>query len=129
MLHVVFHPYHEDWLLASAYTIPDDFKNHDNYQKFEQLFVSFDRGENWTKIFDYVHLYDWGNDKEIKNSLIPLNRIILIYNKSLSNEKREYQCIYSDDFFKSHLIIADNISILQYEYPYLIYHNLRDSIS
>ena len=52
------HPVKKDWLLASAYTNCGDFEG-EPCKIYNELFVSFDLGENWEFIQKYVYQFSW----------------------------------------------------------------------
>lgn len=74
-----FHPWERKWLLAAAWTICDDFIEYDKpCLIYKELFVSFDLGQNWMLIEDYVVQFSWGVfDATFKD--IPKSRIILAH--------------------------------------------------
>lgn len=71
------HPLERDWILAAAWTICDDFLDKPCLI-YKELFISFDLGENWVLIEDYVVQFSWAAvDQTFKN--IPKSRIILAH--------------------------------------------------
>ena len=53
-----FHPTEKNWLLASAYTNCEDFDG-EPCKIYKELFVSYDLGEDWTLIKNYVYQFSW----------------------------------------------------------------------
>ena len=73
----LFHPFERNWMLAAAWTICDDFIDKPCLI-YKELFISFDLGQNWVLIEDYVVQFSWGAlDSSLKN--IPKSRIILAH--------------------------------------------------
>lgn len=102
---LVFHPTERNWLLASAYTIHEDFVN-EPYKNFKEVFSTQDLGENWKILLGYVLQFNWGvaSEEHIKAG-IPKQRIIATYDPKGKGHQKEigwnykFDLIYSDDFF------------------------------
>ena len=53
-----FHPTERTWLLAAAWSLCSDFVD-EPCKIFKELFISFDLGQNWKAIEDYVVQFSW----------------------------------------------------------------------
>lgn len=99
------HPTERNWVLASAYTICEDFPN-EPCKKYKELFVTKDLGENWNLLASYVVQAGWGitGEEHIKQG-IPKERILLTYEPRGKGDQKhigwnyKIDFIYSDDFF------------------------------
>lgn len=121
-----FHPIERTWILAAAWTICEDFIDKPCLI-YKELFVSFDLGDNWLLIEDYVVQFSWALiDESFKG--IPRSRIILahdpegffhdflvinFYYKGKGHQKvtgwnEKVHLSYSDDFFQTHHIIVQS---------------------
>lgn len=108
----IFHPTERTWVLASAYTICDDFVD-EPCKNFKELFVTRDLGNTWNLLLSYVVQFNWGvtSNKHINNG-IPKERILASYDpKGKGDQKHigwnyKIDLIYSDDFFKSKRVAA-----------------------
>lgn len=103
----IFHPTERNWVLASAYTLCDDFPG-EPCKKYKEIFVTKDMGETWDLLMPYVVQFNWGLTSEAHlKSGIPKERILLTYEpKGRGDQKHigwnyKIDFVYSDDFFKT----------------------------
>jgi hypothetical protein len=108
----IFHPTERNWGLATAYTIAEDFGT-DPYIKFKELYVTQDLGETWKLLKPYVVQFGWGVvDEEHIKAGIPKERILVSLEARGKGDQKhagwnyKIDLIYSDDFFKTHRVIA-----------------------
>jgi len=53
-----FHPIERNWILASAWTLCEDFDG-DECHKYKELFMTKDLGLTWEFVEDYVYQFSW----------------------------------------------------------------------
>ena len=105
---LIFHPFEKEWILVSAFTIPDDFPDK-KYLNYKDIYVSKTFGNDWDLLLSYVDQFSWGivSENHHKNNGIPKERIIAVYNpKGKGNQstiKWNYKLdlVYSDNFFRT----------------------------
>lgn len=108
----IFHPTERNWVLASAYTICEDFQN-EPCKNFKEIFVTKDLGDTWTLLLSYVVQFNWGvvSSNHINKGL-PKERIIASYDPRGRGDQKQVgwnykiDLVYSDDFFKTKKIAA-----------------------
>lgn len=94
------------------------------------MFITTNRGQKFDKIADYVHLFEWANDaQEGHQPTIHPDRILIIQDKYQGKQLGQYLPVlaYSDDILKTKTILKEDVNYLQYEYPYLIFHNANNN--
>lgn len=103
----IFHPTERTWVLASAYTLCEDFQN-EPCRKYKEIFVTKDLGNSWDLLIGYVVQFSWGvASKEHIEAGVPKERIIITYdpkgkgNQTNAGWNYKIDMIYSDDFFKT----------------------------
>ena len=55
----MFHPTERNWMLASAWTLCEDFADKEPCKRYKELFVSKDLGKSWEQITQYVFQFSW----------------------------------------------------------------------
>lgn len=103
----VFHPTEKNWILASAYSICEDFKN-EPCKKFKELYYTKNLGEKWNVLLPYVVQFGWGckGEKHIQKG-IPKERILITYEPKGKGDQKQgawnykVDLIYTDDFLKT----------------------------
>lgn len=108
----IFHPTERNWVLASAYTICDDFKN-EPCKNFKEVFVTKDLGDDWKLLLSYVVQFNWGitGQSHLFHG-VPKERIIASYYPRGKGDQEQVgwnykiDLIYSDDFFHTKKIAA-----------------------
>ena len=109
----IFHPFERDWVLASAYTICEDFGN-EPCRNFKEIFITKNMGNDWDLLLSYVVQFNWGvtSDSHHKVHGIPKERIIASYDPRGRGDQKQIgwnykiDLIYSDDFFRTKKIAA-----------------------
>jgi hypothetical protein len=108
----IFHPTERNWVMASAFTICEDFKN-EPCRNFKEVFVTKDLGDTWTLLLSYVVQFNWGiTGQGHITAGIPKERIIASYNPRGKGDQEQIgwnykiDFVHSDDFFKSKKIAA-----------------------
>jgi len=76
MEELLFHPTERDWILASAYSICEDFNDDEPCSIYKELYYSTDFGITWSHLLKYVVDFEWGYRK---NANFSKNRIIASY--------------------------------------------------
>jgi len=108
----IFHPTERNWVLASAYTICDDFKN-EPCKNFKEIFVTKDLGDTWNLLLSYVVQFGWGiTGQNHVTQGIPKERILASYYPRGKGDQEhvgwnyKIDLVYSDDFFHSKKVAA-----------------------
>lgn len=103
----IFHPTERNWVLASAYTLCEDFQN-EPCKKFKEVFLTKDMGESWDLLLPYVVQFNWGitGPEHIKGG-VPKERILVTYEPRGRGDQKhigwnyKIDMVFSDDFFKT----------------------------
>jgi len=101
-----FHPTQKKWLLATAWTLCEDFIG--QCLKYKELHFSDDLGESWNRLTKYVYQFGWGAKTIKLINTSPEERIIVAYdpkgtgNQSTTKKWNEnIRVSYSDNFFET----------------------------
>ena len=98
---VIFNPIEPNWIIATAFTQPEDGVE----VHYKELFISKNRGLNWSFLIDHIEDVSWGclNYNNFEYG-ISKERIILT-----RNENGVLNLMYSDDLFSTPITALKNV--------------------